>query len=336
MPRAVQEQVVVITGASSGIGRVTARRFAEKGARVVLGARNGKALKTLVEEIAQSGGQAVAAPTDVSRREQMEQLAQTAVSRFGRVDTWVNNAGVSIYSMFDKLTDEEIRRIMDVNFMGVVYGVQAAVPIMRQHGGGVIINIASVAGKRALPLQSIYSASKHAIVALGEALRAELAQAGPEIHVCTICPPSINTMFFDHAATKEGYAPRPLPPVYDPETVANDILACAVQPRREIVVGAAGKCMALFDVVAPGFLDWLFGQIGVGGQLTDEPKSADAPSNVFAASPHPQERGPWSRLSGRRDTPSVDEGRVLPRSPLGAVLSMAALVLLSRSWFKAA
>ena len=180
MPRSINEQVVVITGASSGIGRTTARMFAAAGARLVLGSRNAESLNELVHEIAEAGGIAHAIPTDVTEREHVEQLADAALNYFGRIDTWVNNAGISIYATFDKLTDEEIRRIMDVNFMGTIYGIQAALPRMRAQGEGTIINVASIAGKRALPLQSIYSASKFAIVGLGESLRAELAGEPPK------------------------------------------------------------------------------------------------------------------------------------------------------------
>src|SRR5437868_295698 len=272
MPQEIHDQIVVITGASSGIGRTTARMFVERGARVVVGSRNAEALNSLVKQITEGGGIAYAQPTDVTDRAQVERLAEMALNYFGRIDTWVNNAGVSMYATFDKMTDAEIRRIMDVNFMGTVHGIQAALPIMRTHGGGTIINVASVAGKRAIPLQSVYSASKYAVVGLGEALRAELIDEPAEIHVCTVCPPSIDTPFFDHAATKEGYAAKPLPPVYEPETVAKAIIDCATEPAREVVIGMVGKAFAMMNTVAPAATDWFMGKTGIREQLSDEPK----------------------------------------------------------------
>lgn len=319
MTKRISEQVVVITGASSGIGRMTARLLAERGASVVLGARNVEALGDIAQEIKQQGGQAVAVPTDVSERHQVEHLARAALDHFGRIDTWVNNAGVSMYATFDKMTDAEIRRIMDVNFMGTVYGMQAALAAMRAGDeGGTIINVASVTGKRAIPLQSVYSASKYAIVGLGEALRTELAAAGSKIDVCTICPPSINTPFFDHARTKEGHAPKPLPPVYEPEAVAEAIISCAESPRREVLIGVAGKAFAFLNTVAPALSDWYLGKTGVEGQLLDEPKSMDAPDNLFKAPTETRERSDWTIMGERAGAPASQSPNLVQRYPLAA------------------
>jgi short-subunit dehydrogenase len=316
MTKKISEQVVVVTGASSGIGRITARMFAERGARVVIGARNVEALGDLAQRIKQAGGQAVAVPTDVSERHQVDHLARAAVDHFGRIDTWVNNAGVSVYATFDKLTDAEIRRVMDVNFMGTVYGVQAALPIMRASGSGTIINVASIAGKRAIPLQSVYSASKFAIVGLGEALRTELAGKGLEINVCTVCPPSVNTPFFDHARTKEGRAPKPLPPVYEPETIAEAILSCAENPQREVLIGAAGKAFAILNTLAPGLSDWYLGKTGFEGQLLDEPKPADAPDNLFRPVAETRERSHWTIMGQKDDASDSSSPDLVKRHPV--------------------
>jgi short-subunit dehydrogenase len=333
MPRRIDNQVVVITGAASGIGRVTARLFAERGARVVVGARNITALNELVREITESGGLAYALETDVTRREEVERLAETAVNYFGRIDTWVNNAGVSVYAMFDKLSDEEIRRIMDVNFMGTVYGLQAALPILRSNGGGTIINIASVTGKRAIPLQSVYSASKHAVVGLGEALRAELAYENAKIDICTVCPPSINTPFFDNALTKEGYAPKPMFPVYEPEHVAEAIISCAENPRREVLVGSAGKMFSIMNTLAPGLSDWVMGKAAVTGQLSDEPETKEAPSNLFEPTSDTRERGQWSVWGARKQ--AANGGSLIERHPVAlSVAGVAALIVAARYLLK--
>jgi short-subunit dehydrogenase len=336
MPRKIEEQVVVITGATSGIGRTTARLFAERGAKLVLGARNKEALDDLVREIEAAGGAAVAVETDVSGQQQVQALADAAIERFGRIDTWVNNAGVAVYATFDKLTDKEIRRIFDVNFMGTVHGVQAALPAMRANGGGTIINIASVAGKRALPLLSAYSASKFAVVGLGEALRAELVEEEAEINVCTVCPPSINTPFFDHARTKEGRAPRPMPPVYQPEDVAEAIISCAESPQREVIIGAAGKTLTLMNTLAPSLADWYMGRSGVEGQLTDEPKSADAPDNLFDVPPETRERGDWTARGQRGDgqtEPARSKGFIRRHPVATAAVGLAASLVAARFAF---
>jgi short-subunit dehydrogenase len=300
MFRELRNQVVVITGASSGIGHAAAREFARHGAKVVVGARRLDVLENLAAEIIRAGGQAAALQTDVSQKNQVENLAQMALDRFGRIDTWVNNAGTSVYATFDKLSEEEIRRIMDVNFMGTVHGIQAVLPIMQRQGEGTIINIASIAGKRALPLQSVYSASKFAIVGLGEALRSEMEHGWPKIKISTICPPSVNTAFFDNVRTKEGYAARPMPPVYSTEKVVDAIARCAVHPQREIVIGAAGKLFVLWNRLAGGWMDRIMSRTGFNQQLTQESRSADAPDNLFQASPCTDEHGHWTRWGNRK------------------------------------
>jgi short-subunit dehydrogenase len=331
MPRSISEQVVVITGASSGIGHCAARMFAGRGARVVAAARNIEVLDGLVQQIEQEGGQAIAVQADVSDPEQVAGLAQAALDRFGRIDTWINNAGVSMYATFDKISPDEARRIMDVNFMGTFNGMQAALPIMRAQRGGTIINTASVTGKRAIPLQSVYSASKYAIVGLGEALRAELANEEAEINVCTICPPSIDTPFFDNAKTKEGYAPRPMPPVYQPETVAEAMVACAEDPRREVLIGSAGKAFALFNTLAPGVTDWFLGKTAINGQLTNEPKPAAAAHNLYDSAADGREHGGWTGLGTRQGVAGSEMARLAGRHPLAtAGLAIAAIVIAAR------
>jgi short-subunit dehydrogenase len=331
MPRRIDEQVVVITGASSGIGRTAARMFAERGAHVVAASRNIEALNELVREITATGKLAYAVETDVSKREDVERLGEMALNYFGRVDTWINNAGVSTYATFDKLTDEEIRRIMDVNFMGTVHGMQTAISLMRSHGGGTIINTASVTGKRAIPLQSVYSASKYAIVGLGEAVRAELANEQAEINVCTICPPSIDTPFFDHALTKEGLAPKPMAPVYDPEDVAEAMISCAENPQREVLIGSAGKMFALLNTLAPGITDWVMGKVAMTGQLTDEPKPANAVNNLFDVPPDGQERGGWTAMGTKAGANGSNSGNIVTQYPIAAsIAGVAALVLAAR------
>ena len=299
MARNLKGQVVVISGAGSGFGLSAARLFASHGARLVVGGRNKTALLGVEEEIRQKGGEIVTAVTDVAEREQVERLANLAVERHGRIDTWVNNAGVSLYSTFEKVTEEEVHRIFQVNFMGQVHGMWAAVPRMRANGGGVIINVASVVGKRAMPLQNFYSASKFAIVGLSEALRTELAIQKANVKICVVCPPSVNTPFYDNAGTKEGYCPKPLPIVAEPEVLARAIVSCARRPRREMWVTFTAKAFVGLSILFPSMMDLFVRMIGFRAELTTEPKRADAPSNLFGPTPDVRERADWNAFANR-------------------------------------
>jgi NAD(P)-dependent dehydrogenase (short-subunit alcohol dehydrogenase family) len=311
----VAEQSVVITGASSGIGRVTALRFARGGARVTVAARNARALDQLVEQIEHEGGEALAVPTDVAVEAQVQALAERAAGRFGGIDTWVNNAGVSMYAPFDEVTSEEFRRVIDVNFFGQVYGCRAALPHLKQRGGGAIICVGSILSDRAAPLQSAYSASKHAVKGLTEALRVELQSSGHDIQVTLIKPSSINTPFFEHAKTRLGVMPKPFPPAYDPDLVAQAIVHAAEHPAREIVVGGAGKSLTAFEAFAGPLLDRLLAWTGDRAQESETAKSAEAANNLFDPSPGAgHERGRWG---GRRFS-VYTWARLHPRTTIAA------------------
>ncbi len=246
----LKHQVIVITGASSGIGLTTAQMAADAGATVVLSARNEESLQEAVEGIRSKGGRASHFAADVSDERAMMALADYTIREHGRFDTWLNDAGVSI---FGRLLDTPIadkRRLFEVNFWGVVYGCRAAVPYLRRHGGA-IINLGSVASEISLPLQGIYSASKHAVKAYTEALRLELQQLKAPIAVTLIKPTSIDTMFTEHARSYMPEEPALPPPQYAPEVVARTILHCAVRPVDEIYVGGAARMMTLLDRLAP-------------------------------------------------------------------------------------
>jgi short-subunit dehydrogenase len=252
----IHQQVVVITGASSGIGRETAIAFARKGARVVLAARNEAALRNVAEEIRAIGGRAHVVATDVADPRQVDLLAQEAVNAFGGIDTWVNDAAVSEYATFEQMTDDEFRRIVDVNLMGPVYGTRAALRHMKNQGGGTIINIGSVLSDRAVPLQSAYVATKHALRGFTDAIRMELQRERSGVNVTLILPASINTPFFDHARSKMAQAPKPIPPVYEPDVVARAILYAAEHKVREIYAGGFGKFLSVMNKISPRLVDW--------------------------------------------------------------------------------
>ena len=279
----ISEQVMVITGASSGIGLVTARQAAAHGARVVLAARNGAALDQAVSEIRAAGGRAVACPADVADPLQVENIAATAVAEFGGIDTWVNNAAVSMYGRIVDLTIDDMRRQMDVNYWGQVYGSRTAVHEMRQ-GGGALINVGSALSDRAIPLQGGYCAAKHALKGFTDALRMELEEAGIPIAVTLVKPASIDTPFFDKARTYLGVEPQPVPPVYAPEVVAEVILHAAQQPTREIIAGGAGAKLSAARFL-PRLADLYMERWTFDSQRTDEP-TGGRPDNLYEPVAH--------------------------------------------------
>jgi short-subunit dehydrogenase len=282
MPKPIRDQVVVITGASSGIGRATALEFARLGARLVLAARNEPALQELAEMVKNLGAQALVVPTDVAESEQVNRLARAAVREFGRIDCWINNAGVTEYATVEKTEVEEFERIIQVNLLGQVYGVKAALPYLKQQAESTIINVSSVLGERAVPLQAAYVASKHGVKGFTDALRMELKHEKTGINVTLIAPASINTPLFEHAPSKMGVKPRPIPPVYSPQQVAQAIVQAANHPRREVVVGGGGKLLLFLARLSPALVDWLMLWRGLifRQQQTDLPPNSQ--DNLFA------------------------------------------------------
>ncbi|MCR6629087.1 MAG: SDR family oxidoreductase [Magnetospirillum sp.] len=246
----IRNQVVIITGASSGIGRAAAQAFARAGCRLVLAARSEPALEVAARDCIEAGGEAIPVPCDVTNAEEVLNVAETARQHFGRIDVWVNDAGVHLLGRIDEVPLEDFRQVIDVNLMGTVHGCRAALPVFRAQGSGVLINIASMAGAMGQPYAAAYAASKWAVRGLSEALRMEVMDQ-PGIHVCTVLPPSIDTPLFQHAANYAGQAVQPIPPVYSPEEVADTIVALARSPAREAFIGM-GRLWAAVHAIAPG------------------------------------------------------------------------------------
>ncbi|MDB5214689.1 MAG: short-chain dehydrogenase [Myxococcaceae bacterium] len=278
--RKLGEQVVVITGATSGIGLCTAREAARRGARVVLAARNEEELTKLAAEIEAAGGFALAVPTDVTDARAMLRLRDAALDKLGRIDTWVNNAGLSIYGKLHDVDLVEARRLFDVNFWGVVHGSHAAVSALRDRGGA-IINIGSVLSDRVLPIQGMYSASKHAVKGYTDALRMEVEMEGLPISVTLIKPSAIDTPYTDHARNHMETAPKNPPPVYAPQVVADAVLFCAEHPRRDVIVGGGGKVFSVLEKIAPRLTDRLMERTMDGMQKSGRPN--DGRDNLFMA-----------------------------------------------------
>ncbi|WP_017317928.1 SDR family oxidoreductase [Mastigocladopsis repens] len=277
----INQQVVAVIGASSGIGRNAALQFASRGAKVVVAARSQPGLESLVEEIRGMGGEATAVVADVTVFAQVKAIADKAIEVFGRLDTWVHNAAVEMYAAFEVTTPEEFKRIIDVNLMGQVYGAMAALPHLKREGRGALIHVTSVEAKRSLPLQTAYAASKHGVDGFLESLRVELMHQKLAISVTEIMPAGINTPLFNKARTKLGVKPQPTPPIYDPSLVAKAIVEAAENPKREVVVGDAGKVILLAQRISPSLVDAYMERTGFDSQYTNEPKSESAPDNLF-------------------------------------------------------
>jgi NAD(P)-dependent dehydrogenase (short-subunit alcohol dehydrogenase family) len=277
----IEQQVVAVVGASSGIGRETAIQFAKRNAKVVVSARTESGLASLVDEIKASGGDAIAISADVAEFEQVKSIAARTIEHYGRLDTWVHAAGTAIIAPFEQVTPEEFKRVIDVNLMGSVYGAMVAMPHLRQTGRGAFIAVSSVEARRSMPLQTSYSASKHGMEGFLDALRSELKQEGFPISITNIMPSVINTPFYNKARTKLGVMPTGIPPYYQPSLVAEAILYTAENPTRDLIVGDVGRVIDLFQKTVPDLTDTLVGAIAVPGQRTERIKAADDPNNLF-------------------------------------------------------
>jgi len=252
MPHPLQNSVVVITGASSGIGRATALAFAESGANVVVAARRGQLLEELAAECEQFGRRALAVPTDMSDFDAVQRLGQHTLEAFGCIDTWINNHGVTVFGRFEEIPLEDFRRVLEVDFFGTVYGARVVLPIFQQQGYGVLINTGSMLSLLAEPYLSAYVAAKHAIRGLSMSLRQELMLSNAkDIHVSTVMPATIDTPFFQHAGNYTGRGAKAMPPVYTPERVANTILELAQHPKPEVFIGNVARQLWIQQQLAP-------------------------------------------------------------------------------------
>lgn len=262
--------VVVITGASSGIGRATAYAFAERGARLLLAARRTEMLEEVARKCRNLGGIAFPLCTDVTREEDVEKLACQAVVRFGRIDVWFNNAGVGVFGRLEDIPSEVWRRVIETNVFGYMYGAKAAIRQFRTQGHGILINNASVAGILAKPDSTAYATSKFAVRGFAEALRQEVLDQ-PGIRICTILPSVIDTPFFEHAANFSHHRIRAALPVYTPEKVARTVVGLVQRPRAEVIIGGAGRAAILLKRLAPSLMTRINARALHYGFLADEP-----------------------------------------------------------------
>jgi len=286
----LSNQVIVITGASSGIGLVTARLAAKRGARVVLNARNEEALRQVTDEINAQGGEAIHVVGDVGKFEDVQKIADEAIRHFGGFDTWVNNAGVSIYgSILDQSLADQ-RQLFETNYWGTVHGSMVACGHLRQRGGA-LINVGSVLSDVAIPIQGTYCATKHAIKAYTDALRLELEEEGAPISVTLIKPSAIDTPYTRHAKNLMPVEPQNPPPVYAPDLVAEAILHCAEHPERDLYVGGGGKMLAEAGQLAPRLTDKLIEAMMFDVQKSDRPAPEDREDSLYTPITDGEERG---------------------------------------------
>ncbi|HYC02335.1 MAG TPA: SDR family oxidoreductase [Azospirillaceae bacterium] len=315
--------VVVVTGASSGIGRATAHAFARRGARLALAARRADRLEEVARECLEAGAaDAVAIPTDTTDERAVQRLFQEALARFGHVDVWFNNAGVGIFGRFEDLPSDAWNRVIETNLLGYVYGARAVMPHFRARGRGMLINNASIVGRLAKPDSTAYATSKFAVRGFGEALRQELLDQR-HIHVCTVLPSVIDTPFFQHAANYSHHRVRAAPPVYAPEKMAEAVVGLVRRPRAELIVGGAGRLGIALKRLAPALMTRVNGRALNYGFLADAPA---APTSGAIFEPmHDRHRvnGGWDRGWNRSGVPSL------------ALLGLLALPLGIAAWRRA-
>jgi NAD(P)-dependent dehydrogenase (short-subunit alcohol dehydrogenase family) len=276
-----QDRVIVITGASGGIGRATARAFARPGVRIALLARGERGLEGARREVESAGAEAFVIPTDVADEAQVEAAAAAVEARWSRIDVWVNNAMATIFGPISALTGKEVQRATEVTYLGAVYGTLAALKRMRPRDRGVIVQVGSALAYRAIPLQAPYCAAKHALRGFTDSLRCELLHDRSNVHVTNVHLSAFNTPQFDWALNLVGKRPMPVPPIFQPEIAARAIVWASEHRRREVFVGWPAVKAVVANKIMPSVLDRVLATRGYEGQITYEPQPANACANLY-------------------------------------------------------
>jgi len=292
-----QSEVVVITGASAGVGRATAQAFAARGARIGLLARGRDGLEGARRDVEELGGQALVLPTDVADPHAVEAAALAVESTFGPIDVWINNAMVSVFSPVNEITPEEYRRVTEVTYLGQVYGTLAALRRMRPRNRGAIVLVGSALAYRGIPLQSAYCAAKHAVQGFFDSLRCELIHDNSRVRLTMVQMPALNTPQFGWVKSRLPRKAQPVPPIYQPEVAAEAIVWAAHHDRREVLVGMPTVDAVIGNKVAPGYLDHYLARNGYDAQMTDQPRDPNQPDNLWE--PVPGDHGAHGAFDAR-------------------------------------
>lgn len=296
-------EVVVITGASAGVGRATVREFAKRGARIGLLARGLDGLEAARREVEEAGGRALVLPTDVAEAAAVEEAAEKIEREFGAIDLWINNAMVSVFSPIKEMTPDEFRRVTEVTYLGVVHGTLAALKRMLPRDRGTIVQVGSALAYRSIPLQSAYCAAKHAARGFTDSLRCELIHDRSKVHVTMVQLPAVNTPQFGWTKSRLPRKAQPVPPIFQPEVAAEAIYWAAHQKRREVFLGLPTVEAITANKIAPGLLDYYLGRTGYDGQQTEEAEDPNRPNNLFE--PRPGDHGAHGRFDQRATRSSV-------------------------------
>ncbi len=295
-------RVVVVTGASAGVGRATVRAFAAQGADVGLIARGVDGLEAARREVEAAGGRALVLPTDVADADGVERAAQEVEDRLGPIDVWVNNAMASVFSPIKEMTPEEFRRVTEVTYLGYVYGTLAALKRMLPRDRGVIIQVGSALAYRGIPLQAAYCGAKHAVQGFVDSLRCELLHDASGVRVTMVQMPALNTPQFGWVKSRLPRRAQPVPPIFQPEVAAQAIVWAADNDRREVYVGMPTVVAIVGNKIAPGVADRYLARTGYDAQQTDEPADPNQPNNL------------WQPVPGDHGAHGAFDRRASPRS----------------------
>jgi NADP-dependent 3-hydroxy acid dehydrogenase YdfG len=283
------KRVIVVTGAAAGVGRAIAREFGRERARVALIARNQETLDVVKREIEDLGGEALVLPLDVADSKAVEAAAQKVEDEWGKIDVWVNDAMVSVFSPVDQMLADEYKRVTEVTYLGYVYGTLSALKRMKARNKGVIIQIGSALAHRSIPLQSAYCAAKHAIAGFSESLRTELLHDRSRVQVCQVNLPAINTPQFSWVKSRLPNKPQPVPPIYQPEVIARAVRHVSHHPRRTLDIAYPTLKAIVAEKIAPAIADRYLARTGYDSQQTSEPVSPERKDNLWKAVP--EDRG---------------------------------------------